>query len=258
MGANTKIAWTDHTFNPVWGCTKVSPGCYNCYAEKLGNRFGDWWGADKARREFGDKHWREPYKWNRKARESGTRAKVFCSSMADVFDKDWPIFTHGRLWQLIRTTPYLDWILLTKRIGNAKKMLPTDWGDGYPNVWLIITVVNQKEAKRDTPKLVNLPATVRGLSIEPQLESIDIESLLSNSLWDVPVIDWVICGCESGPGRRPFSIDWARSLRDQCQSEGIAFFLKQIPGDTRKGVIETPELDGKTWVQFPTINGAKP
>jgi len=290
MGDKTKITWVQnedgtpgHTFNPVWGCTKVSPGCDHCYAESMSNRFGKWWGQGTPRREFGDKHWNDPLRWNRKAEKTGIRHRVFCASMADVFDKDWPDGTRERLWALIKATPWLDWIIVTKRIGNAKKMLPANWGDGYPNVWLLITVVNQEEAARDVPKLLDTPAMLRGLSIEPQIESIDLtdletttvgvmhhqDALNGNTFWpsfdehgktggrdfmrtDKQGLNWVICGAESGPCRRSFNEDWARSLRDQCCESEVPFFLKQMPGgNTRKGVIETPELDGQQWVQLP-------
>jgi len=267
MAENTSISWTDATFNPVWGCTKVSPGCDNCYAEKQANRFGKWWDGNE-RREFGDKHWNDPVRWNRAAEKAGTRTKVFCSSMSDVFDKDWPDGIRERLWGLIKATPCLDWIIVTKRIGNAQKMLPADWGDGYPNVWLLITVVTLHEAERDVPKLLYTPARVRGLSIEPQLGVINLTALyvggkttidalrgkvhIGDFSQNIPAIDWVICGAESGPRRRPFNICWARSLREQCKGANVAFFLKQMPGGTGlKGVVETPELDGQQWTQFP-------
>lgn len=273
MGADSKIAWTDHTFNPVWGCAKVSPGCDNCYASAQANRFGDWWGPGKPRREFGDKHWNEPLKWDRSAAKAGKRARVFCASMADVFDKDWPDGARERLWALIKATPNLDWIIVTKRIGNAAKMLPQDWGNGYPNVALLITVVNQAEADRDIPKLLDTAARLRGVSVEPQLGHIHLGYIIwpsgerarkrdgINALLGIdyrgdkptpmPRLDWVICGSESGPKRRHFDLDWARSLRDQCEATGTSFFLKQIPGPGARGVIDTPMLDGRQWVQTP-------
>ncbi|MBF0247700.1 MAG: phage Gp37/Gp68 family protein [Alphaproteobacteria bacterium] len=273
MGEKTKISWVrnsdgtqGHTFNPVWGCAKVGPGCDHCYAERFSNRFGDFWGVGKPRREFDDKHWDEPLKWNRAAEKAGIRIRVFCASMADAFDKDWPGGTRDRLWNLIKATPHLDWIIVTKRIGNAAKMLPADWGDGYDNVWLIITIVTQDEADRDIPKLLATPAKVRGLSIEPQLEHIDISNWLfgreepccdcgwqgRHTLDGEAGLHWVISGAESGNGRRPYNMNWARALRDQCHAADVSFFLKQTPGGTGpKGVIETPELDGHTWEQLP-------
>lgn len=243
MAKTTLIPWADATFNPVWGCAKVGPGCDHCYAENQSNRFGKWWGVGVERREFGDKHWNGPVRWNKAAKKAGTRPRVFCASMADVFDKDWPDGTRERLWALIKATPHLDWLLLTKRIGNVKKMLPDDWGDGYANVWLGITVVNQDEYCRDEPKLKDTPAAIRWLSIEPQLSTIILEN---NS-----AIDWVVCGAESGHKRRPFTLKWARMLRNQCMADGISFFFKQII-DAKGRKVETPELDGQRWTEFPT------
>lgn len=177
MSANSKIEWTHHTFNAWWGCAKVSPGCDNCYAERDAGRYFPghaYWGVDAERREFSDRHWAEPRKWNAQAAKSGNRVRVFCSSMADVFDKNAPAGARERLWALIKDTPNLDWLVLTKRIGNAARMLPTDWLDGYQNVWLGISVVNQEEADRDIPKLLATPAFVRWLSMEPLLGPVDI------------------------------------------------------------------------------------
>lgn len=242
MGENSKIAWCDHTFNPVVGCEKIGPGCDNCYAETWAKRSGQpelWQGECRL-----TKTWGNPIKWNREAEAKGIRYKVFCASLADVFDNKWKPEWRAALFQLIRETPHLDWIILTKRIGNVEKMLPGDWGDGYPNVWLMITVVNQEEANRDIPKLLKAPAALRGLSIEPQLDSIGLSTFLAG-----PKISWCIVGAESGPKRRPFDENWARLLRNQCQASGTRFFFKQC---FRAGIkIETPELDGKRWMEFP-------
>lgn len=145
MGENSKIEWTHHTFNTWWGCVKVSPACDNCYAESLSKRFGDHWGPKAEYRTFSDKHWNEPLRWNRAAEKAGERHRVFCASMADVFDNRAPEGARERLWALIRQTPHLDWLLLTKRPQNIAEMLPEDWGDGYPNVWLGVTVENQRK-----------------------------------------------------------------------------------------------------------------
>lgn len=258
MAENSGIAWTDHTFNPWWGCQRVGPGCDNCYAATLDKRTGgDYWDGDKAPRRTSLPNWNKPRRWNKKAEESGVRQKVFCASMADVFDNRIPSEWRDDLWALIRETPMLDWIIVTKRIGNVRKMLPPDWGCGYQNVWLLITVVNQDEAARDCPKLRNTPAAIRGLSVEPQIGPIDFAEFpredWPNPGWatELESLDWVICGAESGHGRRPFSNDWARLLRDQCNAMDVAFFLKQIPGDTPRGVVETPEIDGRQWLEFP-------
>lgn len=224
MGEQTGIQWTDSTFNPWWGCTKVGSGCDFCYAEALDHRIGgDHWGSRKPRREFGDKHWNEPRKWNRAAHEAGIRRKVFCASMADVFDNEAPAGARARLWNMIRETPNLTWQIVTKRIGNAPEMLPADWGQGYPNVWLIATMVNQPEIDRDMDKLLRIPAVVHGLSVEPMLGPITLPS----EFLALGRRGWVITGGESktGPGRaRPMHPDWPRSIRDQCVQAGVAFF----------------------------------
>lgn len=241
MAENSKIEWTDHTFNPWVGCQKISPGCEHCYAEGWAKRSGReslWAGA---RHRTADANWRQPLKWNRKAAGATERPRVFCASLADVFDNQVPLEWRAELWALIRETHNLDWIIVTKRIGNAKAMLPADWGDGYPNVWLLSTIVSQAEADRDIPKLLATPARVRGLSMEPLLESVDLFKAGAMAggpcggggesgpiEYDcVGYVDWVICGGESGPYARPMHPDWARSLRDQCQAAGVPFFFKQ-------------------------------
>lgn len=244
MSAKTGIEWTDATFNPWWGCTKVSPGCDHCYAEGVASRFGTPWGARQVRRTFGEKHWNEPLHWNARAEREGRRLRVFCASMADVFDNDAPEGARERLFALIRDTPHLDWQLLTKRIGNARKMLPSDWGDGYSNVWLGATIVNQDEADRDIPKLLATPSRIRFLSCEPLLGPVNVTWALSNNRRHVETglrdrgvvpsdpkqlrgIDWVIAGGESGRRARPMHPDWARFLRAQCWGDNVPFFFKQ-------------------------------
>jgi protein gp37 len=248
MSENSAIEWTDHTFNPVWGCMKVSPACDNCYAETLANRFGDHWGPHAEFRTFGDKHWSEPLKWDRAAAKAGKRSRVFCASMADVFDNRWPDGVRERLWALIQATPHLDWLLLTKRPQNIGKMLPPDWGDGWPNVWLGTTVENQDELNRRVPYLRAAPARVRFLSCEPLLGPLEFSNVSSRSdaisqlgkkAFDG--IDWVIAGGESGPGARPMHPDWARSLRDQCKAAGVAFFMKQMHGLSKRSMPPIPD-----------------
>ena len=175
MGAVTKIEWCDHTFNPWWGCTQVSPLCDHCYAMMLEARWHKraHWGPGAPRRYFGGAHWREPLTWQHAAQAEGRRHSVFCASMADVFDNEVDQAMRDRLWSLIRQTAKLDWIVLTKRIGNAPEMLPKDWGGGYPNVWLLISV-DQAGLERDLPKLLAISAVVHGLSIEPQLTPVHL------------------------------------------------------------------------------------
>ena len=227
MSENSRIEWTHHTFNPWWGCARISPGCDHCYAEVLGHRFGTAWGVDTPRRVFAESHWRDPLKWNARAAASGVRQRVFCASMADIFDKNSPPGARERVWSLMRETPHLDWLLLTKRIGNAGDMLPEDWGNGYPNAWLGISVVNQEEAARDIPKLLAIPALIHFLSMEPLLEQVDITPWLRSGKPNKAKVDWIIVGGESGPKARPMQPDWVRSLREQCAMTGTAFFFKQ-------------------------------
>jgi protein gp37 len=151
MAEETAIEWCDATFNPWWGCAKVSPACDHCYAERLARRFGVAWGVDTERRSFGDERWREPLRWDRRAARYGRRLRVFCASMADIFDTNAPEGARERLWGIIRQTPHLTWLLLTKRIGNASRMLPSDWSDGYPNVGFGITVATGPGARPMEP-----------------------------------------------------------------------------------------------------------
>jgi len=228
MGKNSSIEWTDHTFNPWWGCAKVSPGCENCYAETWAKRVGETiWGAGKARRFFGDKHWAEPLKWNEDAKSNRQRRRVFCASMADVFElranlNPW----RERLWKLIDDTPWLDWLLLTKRPENIEAQVP--WGREWPeNVWLGATVENQQCANKRLPILLGFPAKCRFLSCEPLLGEVDLSDWTSNRAKKLHRIDWVIAGGESGPNARAMLPGWPRSLRDQCQNSGIPFHFKQ-------------------------------
>jgi protein gp37 len=247
VGEHTEIAWTDHTFNPWWGCFKVSAGCTNCYAETFSKRVGQHiWGppATTPRRLFGEKHWAEPLKWNLAAEREGVRKRVFCASMADVFE-DHPMLSPERekLWALIERTPMLDWQLLTKRPENILTMVPYDWQEGTPdNVWLGTSVENQEQAEIRISWLLTAPASVLFLSCEPLLGDVDLTPWLGG-------INWVIAGGESGPKHRPFDPGWARSLRDQCTAAGVPYFFKQVGGlhHAAGGRL----LDGRTWDEMP-------
>ena len=236
VGEITNIAWCDGTFNPWWLCTEVGPGCRNCYAESLAKRYGYGWGQGAPRRFFGDKHWNEPLKWNEKAKREGKKKKVFCASMADWADNEVGQEHRDRLFALIKKTDWLIWQLLTKRIGNAKKMLPEDWrnGNAPTNIWFGITVVNQEEFDRDVPKLFELNFSVHWLSVEPQLGPINMTDNRNDIDWIANGIDWVVIGGESGPldKVRPFDIGWARDGIRQCRELRISCFVKQLGART--------------------------
>lgn len=217
---------------------------------------------DAPRRTFNDAHWNEPLKWAKTApKKLGRRPRVFCASMADVFDKDAPDGARERLWKLIEATPELDWLLLTKRIGNVPRMLPVDWGGGWANVWLGATIANQEEADRDIPKLLDTPAHYRFLSCEPLLGPIDLKQACSKYRWRDPdgteccamprLLSWVISGGESGPKARPSHPDWHRSLRDQCAAAGVPFLFKQwgewAPGECASGPPKRTERAVHWW-----------
>ena len=237
MAEHTKIEWAHHTFNPWLGCTAISAACDHCYAEAWAKRFGEpelWAGT---RRRTSAANWAQPLTWNRRAKAEGRRYRVFCASLADVFDNQVPVSWRDDLWALIERTPHLDWLLLTKRPQNIAKMLPPGerWGDGWPHVWLGTTVETQKEAERRIPQLLSVPARLRFLSCEPLLGPVDLTAIPRTRTVGFmrPLdgrfnrIDWVIAGGESGQHARPMHPDWARSLRDQCATAGTAFFFKQ-------------------------------
>ena len=245
MAENSKIEWTDHTFNPWIGCTNVSPACDHCYAEALDHRWGhDSWGTGKPRRRTSEANWKKPLAWDRKAARLGIRYRVFCASLADVFDAEVPDAWRVDLFVLIEATQNLDWLLLTKRPKVAREFLTAR--PVLPNVWLGATVVNQKMANLRVPLLLDTPAAIRFLSMEPLLEEVDLYrggfSLLhcvkSPAGKQHTRLDWVIVGGESGPQARDMDPAWARSLRDQCAGSAAAFFFKQM---TRKAAIP-PDL----------------
>ena len=246
MGENSAIAWTDHTFNPVWGCAKVDACCTNCYAETLAHRYGFEWGEGAGRRKFGDKHWNEPLRWNAKAVKAGQPARVFCGSMCDVFEDRRDLDAERvRLWKLIEATPALTWLLLTKRPQNIRAMLPMiQIGSGdlprFDNVWVGATV-GHRGVLHSIDLLREVPAAVRFISAEPLLE--DLGPI------DLTGIGWVIVGCESGPKARPMEAEWAESILKQCQVEGVPFFLKQMKVAGR--LVSLPLLSGRTWSQTP-------
>lgn len=269
MGEVSAIEWTDATFNPWWGCTKVSAACKNCYAEAWAKRTGfQIWGQNAERRFFGAAHWSEPRKWNAKAEREDRRMRVFCASMADVFESggDGELGTRlaverAKLWILIRETPALDWLLLTKRPENIRLMAPwVDEKDPPANVWLGTTVEDQEQADARIPHLLAVPARVRFLSCEPLLERLNFNACVAwhpdtNGMY-LEGIHWVIGGGESGPGARPMDLSWARELRDQCQHARVPFLFKQwgdfnALGERVGKKAAGRDLDGCTWDELP-------
>jgi protein gp37 len=247
MGVDTKIQWAHHTFNPWIGCSKVSPGCARCYAEELmDHRYGRVkWGVDGTRSITSESNWFQPVKWHRLARRDGVRRRVFCASLADVFeDRPELVAPRIRLFHLINETPSLDWLLLTKRPENVRRFHGGDgvsrsWAESMPpNVWLGTSIENADYLHRiDTLKTTG--ATILFLSLEPLLGPLPT---LGEHL---DGIDWCIIGGESGHHARPCDLAWIRSIRDQCRSAGVATFIKQLGArptrDRMTGWGERPE-----------------
>jgi protein gp37 len=238
------------TFRPWSGCTKISPGCEHCHDERLAHRFtGSWgaeWGADKPRKRTSESTWKQPLAWNRRAAKDGTRYRVLTLG-GDVFDieidqqgkEDW----RDHFFELVKETPNLDWLVLTKRPELAAwygHRLGT-----YPaNVLLGLTVCNQHEADGMIPILLSIAAAHYWLSIEPMLGPV----YLTKPKLQRPIC-FVVLGCESGPGARPMHYDWARSVRDQCITATVPFYLKQMMINGK--LVHNPELDGQKWEQIP-------
>ncbi len=255
MGENTKIAWATHTFNPWTGCTKVSPGCHHCYAEGWAKRSGlVEWGRGKPRRRTSEANWRKPLKWDRDAAKAGTRPRVFCASLADVFDDEVDSTWRHDLWRLIENTPNLEWLLLTKRPQNWSSLMPSVMTP-VPNVRLGVTIENQKAADIRMPYLQVFGYWWKTfVSYEPAIGRVDWWPWLDPKGPASNTIGWMICGCESGHVRRRFDAEWALNLRDLCRAADVPFFYKQGPGGPPpKGVIERPFLDGRQHLEFPNM-----
>ncbi|MCL5098509.1 MAG: phage Gp37/Gp68 family protein [Candidatus Omnitrophica bacterium] len=233
MSFPTKIEYADGTFSPWYGCTKVSPGCEHCFAERWARRTGMVeWGPGSPRRLASEAAWRAPLRWNRDVAAERKRYRVLVD-LCDPFDSEVDPLWSCRFHDLIEKTPSLDWLLLTKRIATLQGLQATK------NVKLGITVCNQHEADRDIPILLQTQAYFRWVSIEPMLGPIDLSNYLNEG--DRPGLDWVVCGGETGPGARPMHPDCPRRLRDQCFATGTAFFFKQW-GEFRP---VTPLYDGR-------------
>lgn len=252
MGENSDIQWTDHTFNPWEGCQRVSPGCENCYAEARNARFHpradggpSHWGPSAQRLMRSPAYWKQPEKWNREAKRDGVRRRVFCASLADVFeDRPELVDTRARLFQLIEECDGLDWLLLTKRPQNMLR-LASVWGDEWPsNVWAGTTVEDQRRADERIRELASVPAVVRFLSCEPLIEAVDLAR---------PDVDWVIVGGESGRGARPFHVEWAADIVKSCRAVGAAPFVKQMGARPFDGarMLSLRDSHGGDWDEWP-------
>lgn len=250
MAENSAIEWTDHTFNPWIGCTKVSPACANCYAETLmDSRYGRVrWGAGEDRSRTAPSTWRQPRRWNKVAAATGERPFVFCASLADVFDNEVDERWRRDLFELIEATPHLVWLLLTKRIGNVLRM--TDPVRGNPllprNVAVGATMANQEEYDRDRMKLAEVKRVC-----DPLFTFGSFEPLLGPVIFDRNAPDWIIVGGESGANARPMSLEWARDMRQQAHDLGRVFNFKQVGGRIAdKG---GHALDGVTYFARPQV-----
>lgn len=256
MAENSKIEWTDHTYNAWRGCTKVSAGCDHCYAEKLSKRnpavLGEW-GPGAKRALSADSYRDQPYKWNREAKAAGERRRVFALSLGDWLDDEVPLSWLFGLLSDATDTDALDWLLLTKRPQNWRPRLEqmcsevaspewaTRWLDGEPplNFWIGASAENQAAADERLPILRQIPAAVRFVSVEPLIESVDLAAHLygdeehggtGQCIGWTPPIDWVIVGGESGPGARPCNVQWIRSIVEQCRQADVPCFVKQLGG----------------------------
>lgn len=258
----TKIEWSDYSFNAWVGCTHVSEGCEHCYAEELDGRYKwteEGWGAGKPRKQTSSKYLDKPYTWNRNAKMHKTRYKVFCGSLMDAFDDEVPQEWRDDLWEVMDSTPLLDWQLLTKRPQNIWKMTPDRWHESWPkNVWVGISAENQKRYNERIDDLLEVPAPVLFVSFEPLLGPIDAQFALhgcpeqsSPSEWfqTCRPINWVIIGAESGRYARPMDEDWVEEIVRQCKGAHVPVFYKQNVENGKK--ISLPMLNGRHYMEFP-------
>lgn len=226
MTKNSNIQWTDHTINFWIGCVKKNEACKYCYAELYALRFmgPNYWGKD-AKRYVTKNSWVDAYKYNKEAAKEGIKYKVFCNSLSDFFEDNIQINdTRTKAWEVIKNTKNLTWLILTKCPENIEKFLPPDWGNGYENVALGVTVAMKKHIPM-AEILISIPAQYRFISCEPLLDYPPMGELLSTGK-----INWVIVGGESGIKKnvRRFNIEWAKRIKNLCKKNKIAFFMKQI------------------------------
>lgn len=262
MGANSKIGWTNHTWNPWTGCQKISPGCEHCYAEAWSKRSGlVKWGPAGTRKRTSEANWEEPYRWDRAAKKLATPARVFCASLADFLeDREELIPWRADAIRAMKETRWLQWMILTKRPENAEKLLPREWFQCsgpkgnylWPdNVWIGATVESQKYVVPRVHHLMQCPAPVRFLSCEPLLEEVSLRQALGLS------IDWVIVGGESGPGARPFDVAWGEKIVNECRDAAVKCFFKQfgsrpyVEDDGARLAVRIRDEKGEDWTDWP-------
>jgi protein gp37 len=284
MAGISKIEWTDSTFNPWVGCTKIEragdkpSACDFCYAEKWAKRSGQVAWGNHPRRRTTAAYWKGPKAWNKLASEFqskfGRRQRVFCASLADVFDNQVDPVWRADLFELIFECDHLDWLLLTKRPQNIRKMLPTDWGAGYANVWLGTTAEDAHAYRQRMSHLLAVPAAIRFVSYEPALGPLGPISISGK------VPNWIIIGGESGVRSdlaRATNPQWAREAIAECRLEKVAPFLKQWGSYANNPIVveqggsvqdamkcDPPEngkgggmLDGKLWREFPVVRAVQ-
>jgi len=240
--AETKIEWATHVWNPVTGCTKVSEGCRNCYAETMARRFPKLYPDGFGKVTLHNERLEQPLHWRKPAR-------IFVSSMGDLFHEDVPIPYIEMVLDVMAQANWHTFLVLTKRPLRMQTAIGTlilnpDTGRPFPNVWLGVSVENQATADERIPNLFQTPAAKRFISAEPLLGPVDLKNAFAFSS-DSSSLDWVIVGGESGPKARPMHPDWARKVRDDCVAAGVAFFFKQVgewswdnhPAGVRQGVV---------------------
>lgn len=232
MGAKTGIEWTDSTWNPMTGCTKVSAGCKNCYAERVSLRF-----STDFKYRFHPQRLKVPGRWKKPR-------KIFVCSMSDLFQEDASVEEIRQVFEAMAAGPQHTYQVLTKRIDRAIRWTINRPGAlSWPsNIWLGTTAENQEIARKRIPILLQSPARMKFLSVEPLLGPVSLAHWLKD-------IDWVIAGGESGPGNRPVAASWIRVIRDECRAAGVPFFFKQWSG--LKPLSGGNLLDGRTWKEMP-------
>jgi protein gp37 len=235
---NTKIGWTHHTWNPWWGCDKVSAACLHCYIGPIMRRSGN----EPFQGPKRTKTWTDPFRWNRHAATEGTRRRVFTCSMSDFFHPGADMW-RDEAWKLIHACEQLDWLVLTKRPELIADRLPSDWGTGYPNVWLGTTVEDQSQIQR-LEQLIRVPAAIRFVSAEPLLGPVRFGRLIRK-------VDWVITGCENAAEgkRREMSPNGVRSIRNECDAAGVALFHKQYYAGSK--LVFDGRIDGEVRQSWP-------